>query len=74
MVLECKLLHIFEIGLHTQFIGEILDVKADESVLNDKGQPDIDKVKPIIFAPFLRTYHSIGNKLGDAFSIGKGIK
>jgi len=29
VILECKLLHTFEIGIHTQFIGEILDVKAD---------------------------------------------
>jgi hypothetical protein len=27
-----------------------------------------------IFAPSCGTYHGIGNKLGDAFSIGKGIK
>jgi flavin reductase (DIM6/NTAB) family NADH-FMN oxidoreductase RutF len=74
MVLECKLLHTFEIGLHTQFIGEVIDVKADESVLNDNGMPDIEKVKPIIFAPSVRTYHGIGGKLGNAFSIGKGIK
>ncbi|MBU0464905.1 MAG: flavin reductase family protein [Proteobacteria bacterium] len=74
LILECKLLHTFEIGLHTQFIGEILDVKADDSVLNDEGLPDIEKVQPIIFAPSCRTYHGIGNKLGDAFSIGKDIK
>ena len=29
LVLECRLIHQHEIGLHTQFIGEILDVKAD---------------------------------------------
>ena len=74
MVLECKLLHTFEIGLHTQFIGQILDVKADESILNDDGMPDIDKVKPIVFAPSAGTYHGVRGKLGDAFSIGKEIK
>ena len=29
--------HKTEIGIHTQFIGEIVDVKADESVLGEKG-------------------------------------
>ena len=29
LILECKLLHALEIGLHTLFVGEILDVKAD---------------------------------------------
>jgi len=73
LVLECKLIHTIEIGLHTQFIGEILDVKADASVLGDKGFPDIEKVRPIIFGPEIRTYHGIGKYLGQAFAIGKDI-
>ena len=48
LVLECKLLHTIEIGLHTQFIGEIMDVKADESVLGPDGLPDMDKVQPFV--------------------------
>lgn len=74
LVLECKVIHTFEIGLHTQFIGEILDVKADESVLGEKGLPDIEKVRPIVFSPERRTYHKVGDYLGDAFSIGKGMR
>jgi flavin reductase (DIM6/NTAB) family NADH-FMN oxidoreductase RutF len=73
LVLECKLIHTIEIGLHTQFIGEILDVKADASVLGDKGFPDIEKVRPIIFGPEIRTYHGIGKYLGQAFAVGKDI-
>jgi flavin reductase (DIM6/NTAB) family NADH-FMN oxidoreductase RutF len=63
-----------EIGLHTQFIGEIMDVKADESVLNEKGLPDIEKVRPIVFSPETRSYHKIGDYFGEAFSIGKNIR
>ncbi len=73
LILECKVIHTVEIGLHTQFIGEILDVKADPEVLRDGGLPDIDKVKPIIFGPEIRTYHGIGPYLGQAFDIGKDI-
>ena len=51
--------------------GEILDVKADESVLNEDGLPDIEKVKPIIFGPEIRTYHALGKFLGAAFSMGR---
>ena len=73
-VLECKLLHTFEIGLHTQFIGEIVDIKVDEDVMDENGNPDIEKVKPVIFAFASKTYHGIGAKIGDAWSIGKDIK
>jgi flavin reductase (DIM6/NTAB) family NADH-FMN oxidoreductase RutF len=73
LVLECRLLQIVEIGLHTQFIGEILDVKADMDVLGEHGLPEIEKVKPIIFVPEERSYHAVGSYLGEAFSIGKEI-
>ena len=71
MVLECKLLHTIEIGLHTQFIGEIMDVKADENVLESDGLPDMDKVHPFVFAPGPRTYYKIGDSIGKGFAIGK---
>jgi flavin reductase (DIM6/NTAB) family NADH-FMN oxidoreductase RutF len=73
LILECRLLHTIEIGLHTQFVGEILDVKAEESVLGEKGLPDIEKVRPILFEPEIKTYHGVGKFLGRAYSIGKEI-
>ncbi len=74
MIVECRVLHTFEIGLHTQFIGEIMDVKVDETALNEKGIPDIAKVKPIIYATKMQTYFGIGRQLERAYSIGKEIK
>ena len=73
MVLECKVLHVFELGLHTQFVGEIMDVKVDEAVLGSEGHPEIEKVRPIIFSPGDRGYHGVGTSLGHAFAIGKKI-
>jgi flavin reductase (DIM6/NTAB) family NADH-FMN oxidoreductase RutF len=73
LVLECKVLHIFDLGLHTQFVGEILDVKAEEDVLDGTGQPDILKVLPIIFSPGNRVYYGVGASLGHAFAVGKEI-
>jgi len=45
MVLECKLTHIVEVGLHTMFIGEVLDIKAEETVFDENGRLDITKVR-----------------------------
>ncbi|HYA02027.1 MAG TPA: flavin reductase family protein, partial [Syntrophobacteria bacterium] len=69
----CRLLQTVKIGLHTQFIGEILDVKADESALGPDGLPDILKVKPMVFVPESASYHGIGQFLGRAFSIGRDM-
>jgi flavin reductase (DIM6/NTAB) family NADH-FMN oxidoreductase RutF len=74
LVVECRLLHSIEIGLHTQFVGEILDVKAEDSVLDEKGYVDIEKVRPILFEPEINTYHGVGKLLGRAMSMGKEIR
>ncbi len=71
VVIECRLLHTVEIGLHTQFIGEIADVKAEESVLGEQGMADILKVKPLVFDPGQGAYYGLGERIGKAFSIGK---
>jgi flavin reductase (DIM6/NTAB) family NADH-FMN oxidoreductase RutF len=71
VVLECRLLHIVEIGLHTQFIGEIVDVKAETDVLGDDGHPDITRIQPLIYDTAHKGYHAVGPLLGKAFSVGK---
>lgn len=72
--LECRVIQRVEIGSHFQFIGEIVGIQADESVLTDSGALDIEKVKPILFAPENRAYYGIGSLVGEAFSIGKELK
>ena len=68
VVMECRVLHTIEIGLHTQFIGEILDIKIEEAVLGPAGQPDFDKLGLFVLVD---GYRKIGAYLGQAFSIGK---
>jgi len=73
LVLECRLTHTIELGLHTQFVGEILDVKADEDVLAGKGLVDIKKMGPLVFAPDTQSYYAIGRLVGQAFSAGNEL-
>jgi flavin reductase (DIM6/NTAB) family NADH-FMN oxidoreductase RutF len=72
-IIECSVIKIVPLGLHTLFVGEIKDVKADEAVLGKDGTPDIEKIQPMIFDPANRAYYGIGKYLGDAFSEGKKI-
>jgi flavin reductase (DIM6/NTAB) family NADH-FMN oxidoreductase RutF len=71
LVLECKVIHITEIGLHTQFIGEIVDVKAEESILDDKGLTSIKRAKPFLYSPDDRNYYGIGELIAKGFEVGK---
>jgi flavin reductase (DIM6/NTAB) family NADH-FMN oxidoreductase RutF len=71
LVLECKLAVVNDLGLHTQFIGQILDVKAEDSVMGKGGSIEITKLKPLVFAPDTQTYYGIGDFVGRAFSVGR---
>ena len=73
LIIECLVVQIFELGLHTQFVGRIVDVKAEEGILGPDGLPMIEKLKPIVFSPGNWFYYAVGRRLGKAFDIGKGI-
>jgi len=65
LIMECSLLHMLEIGSHTQFIGQVMDVKADEEALGENGLPSVEKIKPLIGSAGDRSYYSIGKWLGQ---------
>ncbi len=69
VALECMLKQSVQIGLHTQFIGEILNVLCDEEVLGPNGLPDIEKLKPLIYATGNMAYYSVGGFVQKAFTI-----
>lgn len=73
IALECRLRQAVELGVHTQFIGEVLDLKADEAVLGRGGLPDIEKVRPLLYAPGQSAYFGVGPRLARAFSAGKDL-
>jgi len=73
LVLECKLVDVAELGMHTQFVGEVIDAKADEEVIGSGGTVDIRKLKPLIFTPDTQDYFGIGNFVAKVFSAGKDI-
>ena len=72
MALECRLIsYNAEMGIMT---GEIVNVCADESVLDDGGKIDPAKLKPIIFDSVNNTYLELGAKAGNAFKDGMKLK
>lgn len=72
MTLECELVSYDE---ETCFmVGNIINISADESVINENGQIDITKVQPIVYNTISKEYHAIGNVVAKAFSIGKQLK
>jgi len=70
LVLECKLIHTIEIGLHTQFIGEILDVKAEPAILDAEGRVSVKKLRPFSFSPSDHGYYEVSEFVAKGFSVG----
>ncbi len=68
LVLECRLLYVNELGLHTQFIGEIMDVKVEEDFLGPGGRPDIEKIKPFLYDYSTQSYYRVGELIMKAFT------
>ena len=74
VVLECRLSQTVQVGIHTMFIAEILDVKANTSCLDATGKyPEMEKVKPIVFDSGSKNYYGLGKLLGRGFSCGKEL-
>jgi flavin reductase (DIM6/NTAB) family NADH-FMN oxidoreductase RutF len=73
LVIECRLIHQHEIGLHTLFVGAILDVAADPAILGPQGGLTLDLLSPLLFSAAERAYYTCGPRLGDAFRIGRDL-
>ncbi|MBQ2549933.1 MAG: flavin reductase family protein [Bacteroidales bacterium] len=72
LALECKLISYDE---ETGILkGEIVNVSADESILDEQGRVDVKKLQPITFDPFNNKYIVLGETVGDAFKIGLSLK
>ena len=68
--LECRVMHVAEVGSHTQITGEIVNVQADEDVLDEKGRIIFEKVNPIAYDDITHSYFEVGEKISDAFKPG----
>ena len=71
MSVECKLIKFNEDGI---CVGEIVNVCADESVLDENGKIDAKKLDPIVYDSVTHAYWNFGKIVGQAFSDGKKIK
>ena len=72
MAVECRLVSYDPETC--RLVGEIVNVSADESVLDENGKIDPDKLRPITFDPVHNTYRVLGEKVANAFQDGAKLK
>ena len=70
LVMECELLEF----LHTDFVdgvvGKIVNVKAEEAVLDERGRVDPARLRALTFDSFGSGYYVTGEKVGRAWNAG----
>ncbi len=64
--LECKGMHILDLGSHELVVGRIEETYISDDCLTD-GKPDVTKIKPIAYVG--RRYMTLGEVVGGAFTV-----
>ncbi|MEW5923960.1 MAG: flavin reductase family protein [Candidatus Zixiibacteriota bacterium] len=72
--LECQVRQSMVLGSHEMFIAEIVAVHIDMDLMDDKGRPDIDKLKPLVYCTVAREYRGGLNKLLSRYGEAAGKK
>lgn len=72
MAVECELIAYDPETCH--LVGRIVNVSADERVLDAAGKIDPAKLRPITFDPVHNAYLELGAKVGNAFRDGLALK
>ena len=70
LTLECKVVECQNTVYGFRVLGEIVNVLADEKVLDEKGRVDPKKLNAFVFDQFQSGYYAIGEKVGQAWQSG----
>ena len=72
LTLECKVVTFDEDeNGGARVVGEIVNMSADESILDAEGNIDLGKLQPVVFDSPTNSYRVVGEKVGDAWGSGK---
>ncbi|MBR1421416.1 MAG: flavin reductase [Selenomonadaceae bacterium] len=70
LTLECKVVEIGQAINGFRVVGEILNVLADEKILDSKGKIDPTLIHAVAFDQFQNGYYALGEKVGQAWNAG----
>mgnify|MGYP003260682814 CR=1 FL=1 len=70
VVMECELLEFLNTEYVSGIVGKIVNVKAEEAVLDEKGKVDVQKLRALTFDQFRNGYYATGEKVAQAWNAG----
>jgi flavin reductase (DIM6/NTAB) family NADH-FMN oxidoreductase RutF len=70
--LECKVLHLLDLGSHTLVVGEIVETHINRDCMDTDGRKVIPaKIDPLIYTTVSQEYQRLGEVVGKAFHDGR---
>ena len=73
LVMECELLEFLKTDHVSGIVGKIVNVKAEEAVLDEKGKIAPEKLHALMFDQFKNGYYTTGEQAGKAWNAGAGL-
>ena len=73
VTMECELAEVVDTEHLHAVVGKIVNVVADEEVLDEKGKVDPARLNALIFDQFRSGYYVSGEQVGKAWNAGKGL-
>lgn len=70
VVMECELLEHLKDEYISAIVGKIVNVKAEEHVLDENGKVDPSRLHALMFDQFKNGYYTTGEKAGQAWNAG----
>ena len=74
VTLECVVEQMEDEPYGLRVLGRIINVLADEKILDEKGKIDAGKIQAFAFDQMQHGYYAIGEKVGQAWKSGAGLR
>ena len=74
ITLECRVEEINQYDQTLRIVAEIVNTIVDDSVLDEEGNVDADKLQAISYDPSTHAYRILGEAVGQAFADGKELE
>ena len=73
LTMECRLEEVKDCFGEQRVVGTIVNVLANEKVLDEKGKVDAGKLNAVMFDQFRNGYYAVGEKIAQAWNAGTGL-
>ncbi len=73
LTLECEVVEMQSQPYGLRVLGKIVNVIADEKVLDDTGKIDAGKLHAFVFDQMQNGYYAVGEKIGQAWHSGADL-